>query len=203
MLYLSDMTERIIIAGSGGQGIMLLGRILAQGVMKEDKYVTWLPSYGAEVRGGTSHCMVVISDKEISSPYIDKADTLIIMNRPSLEKFKNRIKNKGLLIINSSLVNPEMDRKVNAVRNTKPMEKKNKISNGVNALKYPFTDIAIKLGNIKVANTVALGCYLAQKSIVNPQTIFRVIEEIAPEDKRDLIEINKKALSLGRKLKNG
>lgn len=175
------MTEKIIIAGAGGQGIMLLGRILAQGVMKEDKYVTWLPSYGAEVRGGTAHCMVVISDKEISSPYIDKADTLIIMNGPSLERFESRMRNNGLLIINSSLANPEIDRKVNI-------------------LKYPFTDIAIKLGNIKVANTIALGCYLAQKRIVNPKTIFRVIEEISPEDKRDLVEINKKALSTGMEL---
>ena len=97
------MTERVIIAGAGGQGIMLVGKVLAEAVMLEDKFVTWLPSYGADVRGGTAHCMVVISDKEIGSPYVAKADTLIIMNAPSLERFKGRIKNNGLRVINSSL----------------------------------------------------------------------------------------------------
>ena len=97
------MTEKIIIAGSGGQGVMLLGKILAETAMQENKFVTWLPAYGAEVRGGTSHCMVIISDKEIGSPYVDKADTLIIMNQPSLERFKERRAPQGLLLINSSL----------------------------------------------------------------------------------------------------
>lgn len=178
------MTERIIIAGAGGQGIMLLGRILAEAAMRENKFVTRLASYGAEVRGGTAYCMVVIDDEEIGSPYIDKADTLIIMNRPSMERFESRIRNKGLLIINCSLANPEIDRKVNT-------------------LKYPFSDIAIKLGNIRVSNMVALGCYLVQKRIVDPKTIFRIIEEITLEDKKGLIEINKQALIEGMKLKNG
>lgn len=172
------MTERIIIAGSGGQGIMLMGEILAKGAMSENKFVTWLPSYGAEVRGGTVHCMVIISDQEIGSPYIDKADTLIIMNRPSLDRFQYRIKDKGLLILNSSLINTEI--------------KKN-----AHILSHPFTDIAVKLGNIRVANMVALGCYLAKKKIVDVKNVFRVFEEIAPADKKHLIEINKKALSYG------
>ncbi len=90
------MLEKIIIAGAGGQGIMLLGKVLSEAAMRLDKYVTWLPSYGAEVRGGTAHCMVIVSDAEIGSPYVKEADTLIIMNAPSLKKFKNRIKNKGL-----------------------------------------------------------------------------------------------------------
>ena len=98
------MTERIIIAGAGGQGIMLLGKILATSIMEENKFVTWLPSYGAEVRGGTAHCLVVVSDEEIGSPYIKEADALIVMNSPSLMKFKGRLKNKGLLIANSSLM---------------------------------------------------------------------------------------------------
>lgn len=177
------MTEKIIIAGAGGQGIMLLGKVLAESAMREDKYVTWLPSYGAEVRGGTAHCMVIISDKEISSPYIEKPDSLIIMNAPSLEKFKNRLTPKGLLILNSSLVpGPSF-----IVAHKKD----------VKVFKHPFTDIAIKLGNLRVANMVALGCYLNKEKIINPQTVFRVMEEIAPEDKRNLIEINKQALSTG------
>lgn len=175
------MIERIIIAGSGGQGIMLLGKVLAEAVVKENKHITWLPAYGAEVRGGTAHCMVVISDTEIGSPYVGKADTLIIMNGPAQERFKDRIKNKGLLIINASLASKGIDKHAHI-------------------LKYPFTDIAAELGNIKVANMVALGCYVAQKKIVDIKNIFRVIEEIAPEDKKHLIRINKQAVSSGAKL---
>lgn len=175
------MIERIIIAGAGGQGIMLLGKILSEAAMKENKYVTWLPCYGAEVRGGTAYCMVVISDKEIGSPYIDNADTLIIMNQPSFMKFKDRVSPKGLLIVNASLVTAGIDK--------------------ILCLKYPFTDIAFELGNIKVANTVALGCYINNKKIVSKESVVKIIEEIAPADKKNLIEINKKALSKGMELK--
>ena len=163
---------------------MLLGKVLAEALMREGKHVTWLPSYGAEVRGGTAHCRVVISDREIGSPYIDKADTLIIMNGPSLEKFKNRIKNKGLLIVNSSLAG-----------DVKGMDK------SIHILKHPFTDLAMGLGNIKVANMIALGCFIRQKSLVDSESVSGVIQAIAPEDKKGLIEINQKALLAGVKLK--
>jgi 2-oxoglutarate ferredoxin oxidoreductase subunit gamma len=176
------MTERIIIAGSGGQGIMLLGKVLAEAAMQEDKFVSFLPSYGAEVRGGTCHCMVTISDKEVGSPYIDTADALIIMNNPSLEKFKNRVKNKGLLFINSSLA----------------VQRGHKDKSSFH---YPFTDIAINLGNIRVANIIALGCFLARSGIVSLNTVSKVISDIAPEEKKNLIEINQKALKEGAKLK--
>jgi len=176
------MTEKIIIAGSGGQGIMLLGKVLAESAMREAKFVTWLPSYGAEVRGGTAHCMVIISSREIGSPYVQKADTLIIMNAPSLEKFKDRIKDKGLLIVNSSLAKASLNK-------------------NVSTLNYPFTDIAVKLGNIKIANMVALGCFIAQKKFLEIKSVLKVISDIAPPDKRSLIEINQKALLEGAGLK--
>ena len=176
------MTERIIIAGAGGQGIMLAGKVLSEAAMRENKFVTWLPSYGAEVRGGTSHCMLVISDKEIGSPYVEKADSLIIMNAPSLEKFRNRLEKKGLLILNSSLAaNPAVG--------------------CAHILECPFTDIAIKLGNIKVANMVALGCFIARKKTVGLESVFKAISSIAPSDKKYLVEVNKKALQEGMKLK--
>lgn len=178
------MTEHIIIAGAGGQGIMLLGKVLSEAAMRENKYVTWLPSYGAEVRGGTAHCMVVISDVEIGSPYIDKADTLIIMNQPSLKRFKNRIRNTGRLIINSSLVDDCKD-----------------IGRNIQIIQHPFTDLAIKLGNIKVANMIALGCFIGQKNIVGSKSVSIVIEAIAPDNKKNLVEINQKALLEGTKLK--
>jgi len=178
------MLEKVIIAGAGGQGIMLLGKVLAEAAMREDKFVTWLPSYGAEVRGGTAHCMAIISDAEIGSPYINEADTLIIMNGPSLKRFKNRIKNNGLLIVNSSLAGDIKD-----------------IDKSIHILKHPFTDLAMGLGNIKVANMIALGCFISQKNIVDSKSVSGVIQAIAPEDKKNLIEINQKALLEGMKLK--
>jgi len=178
------MTERIIVAGAGGQGIMLLGKILATSVMEEEKFVTWLPSYGAEVRGGTAHCSVIVSDKEIGSPYIKEADALIVMNNPSFLKFKGRLKNKGLLIANSSLV-------------------ENVTDNKFTVLSYPFTDIASNLGNIRIANMVALGVYAQATKTLSVNKILHVIEKIAPPDKRDLIKINQDALREGAKLVNG
>lgn len=161
---------------------MLLGKVLAEAAMQEGKFVTWLPAYGAEMRGGTAHCMLVISDTEIGSPYVDKADTLIIMNRPSLERFKDRIKKKGLLLVNTSLAGQDDYKDVQPAR-------------------YPFTDMAIKLGNIRIANMVALGCYLAHKSTVGLRSIFEVMAAMAPKGKEELVEINKKALQEGAKLK--
>jgi len=172
------MVERIIIAGAGGQGIMVLGKVLAQAAMREDKHVVWLPAYGPEVRGGTAHCIVIIAPQPIASPYIVQADTLIIMNEPSLERFKSRLSARGLLIVNSSLV-----------------KEKPKIKNEI--LMYPFTDTAIALGNIKIANMVALGCFIARKKTVAAASIVQAIEYMAPSDKPELIEINKKALCAG------
>lgn len=159
---------------------MLLGKILAEAAMREGKYVTWFPSYGAEVRGGTAHCMVIISDEEISSPYIEEADSLIVMNEPSFARFKRRVKNKGLLLVNSSLVK-------NKDKEMRPSGQ-------------PFTDTALKLGNIKVANVVALGAFIAKTKIVDTKTVLKVIEDLAPEDKKDLIAINNKALKAGMQL---
>jgi 2-oxoglutarate ferredoxin oxidoreductase subunit gamma len=178
------MIERIIIAGSGGQGVMLLGKVIAQTAMLEGKQVTWFPAYGPEVRGGTSHCMVTISDQEIGSPYITQADTLIILNHPSLERFNNKLKGKGLLILNSSLT------KIN---------EKTKIK----ILQFPFTDIAIKLGNIKVANMVALGCFAAAKKIIKVKNIVKVFQSIAPADNLKILEVNQQALEEGQRLNHG
>lgn len=178
------MIEKIIIAGAGGQGIMLLGKVLVTAAMRENKFVTWLPAYGAEVRGGAAHCAVIISDREIGSPCVDKADTLIIMNSPSFAKFRGRIKNKGLFILNSSLV-ASADR------------------GKFDRLQFPFTEIAEKLGNAKIANMVALGVFVAKKNIVNIKTVLNCLEEMAPKDRQELIEINRQALSAGVDLIRG
>jgi len=176
------VTERIIIAGAGGQGIMLLGKVLAEAAMRENKFVTWLPAYGAEVRGGTAHCMVTVSDKKIGTPYLEKTDILIIMNAPSLKKFFPRLKAGGLLIANSSLVRLAPQKMARTI-------------------KGPFTDIAVRLGNIKVANMAALGCLIAQKKIVSFKTVLKVITDMAPKGKEALIQVNQKALEEGAGLK--
>lgn len=170
-----QQAEKIIAAGSGGQGIMLLGKLLAEAGMRAGRKVTWLPSYGAEVRGGTANCMVVISRSEVGSPYVEKADTLIVMNQPSLGKFLSRLKPGGLLLYNSSLakapVRPELD-----VRG------------------FPFSETAVSAaGSLKTANMVALGAYIALRKIFSAQNIL----EIVKQQKRGLLEINKKALLAG------
>ncbi len=179
------MIERIVIAGSGGQGVMLLGKVLAQTAMLEGKQVTWFPAYGPEGRGGASHCMVTISDSEIGSPYINVADTLIILNHPSLERFKGKLKKNGLLILNSSLAKiDDKDAKIKA-------------------LQFPFTDVAIKLGNIKVANMVALGCFAAAKKIIKVKNILKVFQAMAPAGNLKILEVNQQALKEGQKLNHG
>ncbi len=160
---------------------MLLGKVLALSALRKGLNVTWFPSYGAEVRGGAAHCMVIISSEEIPSPYIDKADTLIVMNEPSLLKFSQKIKTRGLLLVNGSLVNRRPDAK----------------SKDICVL--PFTEAASKLGNMRVANMVALGAYIAKTNILSRQIIFEAIKEVAPE-KKSLIEINKQAIEEGIRL---
>lgn len=173
-----------MIAGAGGQGIMVLGKVLAEAAMREDKHVLWLPAYGPEVRGGTAHCTVIISDEPIASPYIKQADTLIIMNEPSLKKFLPRVKEKGLLVINSSLVKEE-------IKATFQVES------------HPFTDKAIALGNSKTANMVALGCFIAKKNLVTSSSALKAIAYLAPPDKPQLIAINTQALHAGMALVTG
>jgi 2-oxoglutarate ferredoxin oxidoreductase subunit gamma len=172
------MTNKIIIAGAGGQGVMLLGKILAEAAMREEKFVTWLPSYGAEVRGGTANCMVVISDEEIGSPLVAQADILIVLNEPSLLRFQNRVKDNGLIVLNDSLISSGVRPRLKVA-------------------KHPFSDLALKLGNVKVTNMVALGCFIAHTGIVARQTVEKVLADLAPSDKKELVGLNVNALSCG------
>ena len=176
------MTERIIIAGAGGQGIMLLGKVIAEIAMRQGKFVTWLPSYGAEVRGGTAHCIVVISDEEIGSPYVEQADTLIIMNGPSLNKFFNYLKKDGLLVVNSTLA--KVDKKY--------------LAGSRKIFSYPFSDLAVKAGNVKTANMMALGCYAqAKKGLIEQNVVFKIFSDFAPKGREDIVLSNRKAFQEG------
>mgnify|MGYP003307628595 CR=1 FL=1 len=136
------MTTEIIFAGFGGQGVILAGKILALAGMSEDKYVSHIPSYGAEMRGGTANCSVIISDEEVSSPVIENPDVVIALNKPSMTKFENKIKPNGILIYNTSLIDEAPSRK------------------DIKVLPLPCTEICTETNNPRGTNMVALGALL-------------------------------------------
>jgi 2-oxoglutarate ferredoxin oxidoreductase subunit gamma len=176
------MKEEIICAGFGGQGIMLLGKLITFGGMNSSLHVTWMPSYGAEVRGGTAYCMVVLSDDEIASPLVSLCDTVIAMNKPSFDKFISNLRPEGLIIANSSLVTTDSPRK------------------DIKTIKVPMTDIAYKFGNVRLANMVALGVYIKNKKLFTKESIIEGISIAFGEDK-ELQNLNIKALEKGMGIK--
>jgi len=173
------MLRNLVIAGFGGQGILLAGQLLACAGLMEDKEVTWFPSYGPEMRGGTANCTVILSLKRISSPLIEEPDAALVFNQPSLLKFVSKIKHGGLLLINSSLVEQQPERKVLYV------------------YLVPANEIAQNLGHIKVANMVMLGAYLELTRAVSMATVLKCLEQTLPEQHRNLLSVNKKAMELG------
>lgn len=177
----TKINETIICAGFGGQGIMVLGKFLANAAMKEGFNVTWLPSYGAEVRGGTAHSDIRISSSFIGSPMVSDPDVAIIMNEPSQGKFEDKVKKGGLLILNSSLSSRRVSR------------------NDIRVINIPLTDEAIKLGNIKVANIIAAGVYAKARKIFDKKTLVETIEIMAG-GKKELADINMKAIEKGMEL---
>lgn len=174
------MTKSIICAGFGGQGIMFMGKLLAYSAMRSGYEVTWISSYGAEARGGAAYCMVTISDSAIASPVIENPDICIVMNNPSFEKFKDRVKKKGILILNSSLIEDNVN-----------------IKKDIKSTRVPMTDIAVSCGNIRVANMVALGTFLFADEIFDLKSLSNALEEFIPSHRKNLLDINKEALRKG------
>lgn len=170
---------QLIIAGFGGQGILFAGKLLAHSAMLEGKHVTWFPSYGAEIRGGTANCTIIISDEMIGSPIVNRTDALLIMNEASMERFEPKLKPRGLLIMNTSLIR-------------KPPERSDIEIIGIKA-----TDIAKELGNSQTANMVMLGALIEKTGILSRKTIFNSLQEIIPEYRKKAIPLNKKALKKG------
>jgi len=173
-------TEEVIIAGFGGQGIMLAGKLLAQTAMNAGKEVTYMPSYGAEVRRGTANCMVIISDEPIAAPVVSTPDSLIVMNKASLNKFAPCIKAGGLLIMNSSLID------------TKPQ-----LDETIDVLAVPADDIAAELGNQKAANMVALGAYLQKRRLFSPNAAAESLPHVLAKRYHHTLPLNTKALQRG------
>ena len=178
------MEQSIVIAGFGGQGVLLAGTILANAFMYNDKKVTWYPCYGAEMRGGAVNCEIVVSDEEVTSVHKKEADILIALNDLSFEKFINRVKSGGTLITNTSLI-----------KEKRPKE-------GINYIFAPISDIAGKSGNIKTTNMVALGILSTICNNVNVEKLEQAIETALSPNKMHLKEINLKALMAGYNYKN-
>jgi len=170
-------THELILAGFGGQGVLLLGQLIAKSSMMEGKYVAWLPSYGPEMRGGTANCHVVVTNHRIGSPLVTNPTLLVAMNQPSLEKFAPQVRPGGFVVYDSSFV------------------KDVTLPDHVTAIPIPFSDIANKLGNAKVANIVAAGAVIALTGITETKSLMKLINALP---KKELIEANLKALEAGR-----
>jgi len=168
---------RIKIAGFGGQGVLLLGRLLSESAMLLDYHTTWLPSYGPEMRGGTAHCHVNISDKRIGSPLVSIADVLIAMNLPSLDKFENEVRKGGVIFVNSSLIQRKIQRK------------------DVETVYVPATEIADELGQTKATNMVMVGAYAGYTGLLSLESVLVAAKNIVK--KKEFREINEKAIKRG------
>ncbi|MBR4655154.1 MAG: 2-oxoacid:acceptor oxidoreductase family protein [Oscillospiraceae bacterium] len=173
------MVERNIFAGFGGQGVLLMGQLLAAAGMKEGKNTSWIPSYGPEMRGGTANCSVMLSDDEIDSPLVTRPTSLIVMNRPSLEKFEDSVVPGGSIFVNSSMIDIKVQR------------------TDVNAYYVPCTEIATELGNPKVSNMIMLGAYIGKSHCVDIETVLEALLEKLGERKAKLIPLNREALKRG------
>jgi 2-oxoglutarate ferredoxin oxidoreductase subunit gamma len=176
--------EEVLSAGFGGQGIMFMGKLLAQAALSEGKHVTWMPSYGAEVRGGTAHSMTKISDEYIASPVVTRPSICVVMNHPSLVKYEDQVCEGGLLVANRSLIHRVPKRK------------------GIDVLAIPVTDIASKLGNVRVANMVALGALVKRRGVVSKRSVLDALREMMA-GKEGLLKLNKKAFEKGYALVRG
>lgn len=173
------MESSLLISGFGGQGILVAGQILAKAIMFEGLNITWLPAYGAEMRGGTVNCTLVFSDDEVASAYVESPESVIALNLPSFERFEAKLKSGGTILVNSSLVQ------------SKP--KRNDI-----LYKYiPLSEIADKIGDMKTANIAAIGAFLALMPVVKIENVKKAIAEVFKIKKAQIIDNNLKALQKG------
>lgn len=177
------VNEKVICAGFGGQGVMSMGQLLTYSGMVEGKQVSWLPSYGPEMRGGTANCNVMVSDKMIGSPIItNDATCAIVMNLPSLDKFEKDVVADGLVLVNSSLIEKKVAR------------------TDVKAVYIPANEVANELGNARVANMVMLGAYIELNNPVALETVKETLKKLFGASKSHLIPVNEEALEKGAAL---
>lgn len=175
------MLLKIIFSGFGGQGVLMMGYVLANAGMKEDKHVTFLPAYGAEVRGGTANCTVVVSDDEIASPIASYPEYVVAMNYPSMMKYLNMIKSGGTLFLNSDLISEQPARE------------------DLKIVAVPANSLAHEMGNDRALNMVMLGAVNAVAGIVSETALADAVETVLAGKKRTLIDVNQQALLKGAK----
>lgn len=173
------MKEEIIIAGFGGQGVLSMGKILAYSGIMQGQEVTWMPSYGPEMRGGTANVTVILSDKKISSPILCNFDTAIILNQQSMDKFESQVKPGGFLIYDPNGITRHPKRK------------------DINIFSIEAVEIAAELGNSKAYNMVVLGAYLGKKKVVELANVIEGLKKSIPERHHGLIPMNEKAIQVG------
>jgi 2-oxoglutarate ferredoxin oxidoreductase subunit gamma len=173
------MKEEIIIAGFGGQGVLSMGKILAYSGIMQGQEVTWMPSYGPEMRGGTANVTVILSDKKISSPILSTFDSAIILNQQSLDKFEEAVKPGGLLIYDPNGITRHPVRK------------------DIQVCSIEAVDIAAELGNAKAYNMVVLGAFLSKKRVVEMDNVIKGLKKSLPERHHGLIPMNEKAIGIG------
>ena len=173
------MKEEIIIAGFGGQGVLSMGKIIADGCIMQDQEVTWMPSYGPEMRGGTCNVCVILSDNKISSPILSKYDTAIILNQQSMDKFESRVKPGGLLIYDPNGITRHPER------------------TDITVCKIAAVDEAANLGNAKAYNMIVLGAFLKKKPIVTMENVLKGLKKSLPPRHHSLIPMNEEAITVG------
>jgi len=176
------MQEEIIISGFGGQGSLFAGQLLAYAAMGEDLHVTWIPSYGPEMRGGKARCTVVVSDQEIGAPLVRHPSAAIVLNIPSMEAFEPAVKPGGVLVVNSSMITDESDR------------------DDIRAIYIPASDLATELGSVRMANVICLGALVEATGVVTEEAVERALDEHLPARHRRLLGLNKEALRQGASL---
>ncbi len=176
------MEHKLIAAGFGGQGVMLLGQLVATAGMIDGKHVTWLPSYGPEMRGGTANCTVVVSDEPVASPVVDTPNEIVIFNIPSLLKFEPTLDKDGILVMNTSMIDREPSRK------------------DIKVIKVPANDVADKLGVLKAQNMVMLGAYIEATKAVSFESVIKALEKKMTGKKAKFLDVNKKAIEEGMKI---
>ena len=179
------MTKKTVFSGFGGQGVLMMGYMAAVSAMKDGKNVTYLPAYGAEVRGGTANCTVVVSDEEIFSPVASSPDYAVIMNKPSLIKYEASIKEGGVIILNSSLVDTVPSR------------------DDIELVKVPANDMAKELGSDRTINMIMLGAFVAKTGITTLDSVMAALAEKVGSKKTALMELNRKGLDRGAEYVSG
>ncbi len=173
------MITKTAFAGSGGQGVLSMGYILAFAVMRDKMNVTYLPSYGAEVRGGTANCTVCVSDAEIASPVASSPDYAVVLNKPSMVKYQKLLKKGGIMLINSSMVDGEPER------------------DDIEVIKIPANKIALELGNERAVNMIMLGAFAARTGVTSIESLIGGMSEVLKSKKAGLVELNRVGMEKG------